>query len=284
MIVFLNGEFVPEEQAVVSVFDRGFLYGDGLFETMRVSRGKLFCWRQHLERLGRGAAYLKLRMPFSPEELQTYATQLIQRNQMLESLLRITLSRGIGPRGYSFRGAESPFLVMSLHPAPALDSEHPLKWRLMTTPVRLAAGEALAQFKTCNKLPQILARAEAEAHGADEGLLLNTAGEVAEAGSSNLFWVQNGIVCTPALASGILAGVTRAIVLELCHQLGLPAREVGIRPKELAQAEGVFLSLSSLGVVEAVALDGHSLRQSPLVPRIRAAYHERITRETGEAG
>src|ERR1051325_6215900 len=250
MIVFLNGVVVPEQRAVVSVFDRSFLYGDGLFETMRVSTGKPVWWRQHLERLQRGAAYLKLRVPFSPEQLQTYAAQLIQRNEMPESLLRITLSRGVGRRGYSPHGAETPFLVMSLHPAPMLDSEHPLKWRLMTTSLAVPAREALAQFKTCNKLPHILARAEAEAHGADEGLLLNTSGEVAEAASSNLFWVQSGTVCTPPLASGILAGVTREIILELCPKLGLATRELGIGPKELRQAEGVFLSLSSLGVVE----------------------------------
>ena len=274
MLVFLNGHFVPEEKAVVSVFDRSFLYGDGLFETLRVYGGKPFCWPQHLERLRRGAEFLNLRLPFGPAALEQFAMQLIHRNQMPDSLLRISLSRGVGPRGYSPKGADRPSLVISLHPAPAIDREKPPAWRVATSSFRLPANEPLAQFKTCNKLPQILARAEAEAAGAQEALLLNTDGEVAEAASSNLFWIQDNVVCTPPLASGILAGVTRAVMLDICQNLGLPAREQGIFPKALLQAEGIFLSLSSLGVVEVRSLDGHPLRQSPLVPKIRAAYRQ----------
>src|ERR1051326_7582955 len=112
MLVFLNGKFVPEEQAVVSVFDRSFLYGDGLFETLRVAGGKPFCWPQHIERLQRGAEFLKLRLPFAREALEMFSTRLIEQNQMPESLLRITLSRGIGPRSYSPVGANQPFLVI----------------------------------------------------------------------------------------------------------------------------------------------------------------------------
>src|SRR5437867_2224291 len=151
MIVFLNGQFVPQEQAVISVFDRGFLYGDGLFETLRVCGGKPFCWRQHVERLERGAAFLKLRLPFGAQQLEQFAAQLIQQNRMPEALLRITLSRGVGPRGYSPTGATQPLLVMSLHPVPAVDLQQPVQWRLFTSSIRLPAREPLAQFKTCNK-------------------------------------------------------------------------------------------------------------------------------------
>src|ERR1700722_1657657 len=167
MLVFLNGQFVPETQATVSVFDRSFLYGDGLFETMRVFHGKPFCWAEHLERLQRGAAFLKIKIPFAPDELSRYASELIERNQMPEALLRLTLSRGTGKRGYSPSGADHPTLVMSLHPAPHAASQPPPVWRAITASCRLPANEALAQFKTCNKLPQILARAEADAANAD---------------------------------------------------------------------------------------------------------------------
>jgi len=281
MIVFLDGQFVAEEKAVVSVFDRSFLYGDGLFETLRIYRGKPFCWSQHLERLQRGGEFLKLRLPFGPKELRDAVTQLIQRNELPESLLRITLSRGVGPRGYSPRGANQPVLVMSLHPAPEHDLKNPPRWRLLTSSMRLPSGEALAQFKTCNKLPQILARAEAEASGADEALLLNTDGEVAEAASSNLFWIEHNAVCTPPLTSGSLAGVTRSVALELCQRLGLPVRELGILPKALEQVDGIFVSVSSFGIVEAVSLDGQPLRQSPLVTKIREAYEQRVRADTG---
>ena len=140
---------------------------------------------------------------------------------MPEALLRLTLSRGVGKRGYSPQGADHPTLVISLHPAPDADGQPPPAWRVITASSRLPANEALAEFKTCNKLPQILARAEADAAGADEALLLNTNGEVIEASSSNLFWIQNEAICTPSLPSGILAGVTRLVVLGLCRGLRL---------------------------------------------------------------
>jgi len=273
MIVFLNGQFVPEEQAVVSVFDRGFQFGDGLFETLRVYRGKPFRWADHLERLRRGAEFLKIKLPFREEELLRHALELIERNRMPESLLRISLSRGVGLRGYSPKGADRPTAVMTLHPAPDLTGPAP-GWRLITASPRLPANEPLAQFKTCNKLPQILARAEADAAGANEALLLNTNGAAVEGGGSNLFWIEGSTVCTPPLASGILAGVTRLVVREICRKLSLPCREADITPAELFEAEGVFMSLSSRGVVEVVSLDGKDLKRSPLVEEIRTAYEE----------
>jgi len=280
MTVFLNGQLVPEELAVVSVFDRSFLYGDGLFETMLVRRGKPFRWVQHLERLQSGAAFLKLRLPFSPDTLREFAVKLIGQNRMPEALLRVTLSRGVGPRGYSPKGADHPVTVMSLHPAPNTDPQNPPQWSLLTSSVRLPVNEPLAQFKTCNKLPQILARADADEYGADEALLLNTNGEVVEAASSNLFWVENKMVCTPPLVSGILAGVTRAVVLEICRKLGLVVQERGIVPDRLRKVQGVFVSLSSWGIVEAMTLDNYELDQSPLVGEIREDYHRLLSDET----
>jgi len=280
MIVFLNGQFLPEEQAVVSVFDRGFLYGDGLFETLRVLNGNPFRWPQHWERLGRGAEFLRIPLPFAAEALRGFAAQLIATNQMPDSLLRVALSRGVGRPGYSPQGARQPSLVMSCHPAPAIDPQHPPRWRLVTSSVRLPANEPLAQFKTANKLAQILARAEADAANADEALLPNTNGHLVEAASSNLFWIEHGAVWTPPLASGILPGVTRAVVLEICRDLQLPAREASVAPDRLRLAQGVFLSLSSAGIVEGVSLDGQPLGRSPWVRRIREAYANLLQRET----
>lgn len=276
MLVFLNGRFVPEEEAVVSVLDRGFLYGDGLFEAFLVAGGKPFRWEQHLERLRRGAEVLKLRLPFSPVELRRFVEQLIEKNRMPEAFLRLTLSRGVGPRGYSPKGAEAPTLAMSLHPAPKMDLENPPQWRVVTSSMRLLPGDPLAAFKHCNKLPQIFARAEADAAGADEALLLTPAGEVVEGAASNLFWIERGAVCTPPLASGILQGVTRAAILEICAGLGLAVVEAGITPTALQRVEGVFLSVSTFGVVEVVALDGRDLNRAPLVAKIRAAYWDLV--------
>ena len=283
MIVFVNGEFLPEEQATISVFDRGFLYGDGLFETLLVANGKPFRWEQHLLRLQRGAAYLRISLPYKPEDLRQFVSQLVTQNQMPHALLRLTLSRGIGVRGYSPRGAIKPAFTMTLHPAPPPGPNPPAQWRLMTSSLRLPAGEPLAQFKTCNKLPQILARAEADASGADEALLLNTNGEIVEASSGNLFWIDRGAIATPSLASGILPGVTREVVFELGNSLGITVQQSAISPQELAKVEGVFLSLSSMGIVEAITLDNTPLAASPLVVRLGRAYQELVRNETQTA-
>ncbi len=281
MHVILNGQLIPETAATVSIFDRGFLYGDGLFETLRVCRGRLFRWADHLARLQRGAAFLQIRVPFTDPELREQARQLIEHNRLPDSLLRLTLSRGVGVRGYSPKGADKPVLAMTLHPVSPANDQNPPLWRAVTSSFRLPAGEVLAQFKTGNKLPQILARAEAEDRDADEALLCNTDGHLVEASAGNLFCVRDGFILSPPLAAGILAGVTRVVVLEICGQLGIPAREAALTPGELLSADGVFVSLSSWGVVEIVSLDARPLRRSPLVEKIRAAYQELLQGNSG---
>lgn len=283
MIVFLNGRFVSESRAVVPVSDRGFLYGDGVFETMRVCNGRPFRWAQHFERLKRGAKFLGIRLSFTREELAAFALRLIQRNRMPDSMLRLNLSRGTGRRGYSPKGAGEPTLVMSLHPATDA-SIPPPRWKLITSTERVLAGDPLTQFKTCNKLPQILARAEADRAGADEALLLNNDGMVAEASSANVFWIQRGTVCTPPLSAGVLPGVTRALMLKLCGKLGLPVAERNVTLRRLKDSAGVFLTLSSWGLVEAATLDGRRLQRSPVSRCLRDAYADERSKACPPAG
>ena len=280
MVVFLNGKFVPEEQALVSVFDRGFLYGDGLFETIGVFNRVPFRWHQHLERLQQGSAFLKMALPFGPNELRGFAERLLAENGLTDAILRLTLSRGKGVRGYSPKGADHPFLVMTLHPVPDLDPQTVAQWHLITSSIRLPANERLARFKTCNKLPQIMARAEADALNAQEALLLNTDGFVVEGTSSNLFWIEKDTVATPPLTSGILPGVTRSVIFELCDRLNLRRCEADITPDQIATREGIFLSMSSLGIVEATRLDDQPLRQSPVSTQLAHAYWDFVNSET----
>ena len=270
---FLNGRFIPETQAVVPIVDRGFLYGDGLFETMRVSQGRPVWWSRHLERLKHGADYLKLALPWSADELQRFATKLIEQNALPESILRIMLTRGSGSRGYSPKDANCPTLAMTLHPLPPASSAT----RLVTASLRITANDPLASFKTVNKLLQVLARAEAEARGANEALLLNTDGNVAEAAASNLFWLSNGAVCTPPVADGALAGVTRGVVLEICRARNIPAKEQSLRPEELLRTDGVFVTNSVAGIVPVSELDGIALNQSPFVAELQAALESAST-------
>jgi branched-chain amino acid aminotransferase len=271
MVVFLNGKFVAEGQARISVFDRSFLYGDGLFETMRVAQGRPIGWKEHLNRMRAGAKFLGIRLPFAGPELRKFAAALIVRNRMPESLLRLTVSRGVGLRGYSPRGAESPTVAMSLHPAPPINLKPP-GWQLHIASPRLPANEPISYFKTCNKLAQVVARTEADREGADEALLCNTLGFVVEGASSNLFWLRRNQLCTAPLASGALAGVTRGIVLKLARRLGLKTKEENIRPAALQKVDGVLLSLSSIGVAEGISLNGKPLKLSPLTPTIHIAY------------
>jgi aminodeoxychorismate lyase len=282
MIVFLNGTFVPEAQAVVSIFDRCYLYGDGLFETMLIKRGVVFRWDMHLRRLNQGAAFLGISIPFSEAELRNAVAHLVRENNQPDALLRLTLSRGVGVRGYSPRGAHCPTIVMSLHPAP--DTAPLTDWALSTSSMRLPANEPVAQLKHCNKLPQILARVQAEQAGADEALLTNTEGHVVEGATSNLFWVQRGAICTPPLSGGILSGVTRLVVLELCRELDVPCREENITVAGLSNSEGVFVSLSSYGIVQAISLDSHPLPIHPLTATLHSAYAELLHRETTAPG
>ncbi len=280
MIVFLNGRFVPQKQALVSAFDRSFLFGDGLFETLLVRNARPFLLRQHLERLQQGARFLRIPLPFSLAALREYALELLARNKLREGSLRLTLSRGVGRRGYSPAGAGESTVVMTTHSAEPYDPANPPRWRLVSASSRLPVGDPLTRFKTCNKLPQILARAEAEDQGADEALLLNTDGRVVEGSRSNLFWVSGRSVGTPPLESGVLAGVTRAVVMELCESLGLSVREAALPPEILRRQDGVFLTLSTDGVVEALAWDGRALRQSPVAATLRNAYWRRVRRAT----
>jgi len=272
MVVFLNGQFVPEAQAVVAVNDRGFLYGDGLFETVRVFNGRPFRLAQHLERLVRGADYLKITLPITPKELHHVADALVEKNQLPDAVLRVTLTRGPGERGYTPKLGSTPTVVMTLHPAPPLNTVHPTQWSVITSSHRIPASDVLASFKTTSKLLQVMARVEAEVQGADEALLLNTNGEIAEAASANLFWVYHDKICTVPTGRSVLPGITRAVVLEICQGLGLPTNKRVIKPEALRHCEGVFLSQSVLGVVGVASLDGEPLAQSPLVEKIHQTY------------
>ena len=272
MTVFLNGEFVPAERATVSVLDRGFLYGDGLFETMRVHRGQPFCWEAHLERFERGAAFLKIRLPFTREQLLAAALKLIATNQLQDAVLRLMLSRGPGARGYSPRGANAPTTVMLLQPLPV----PPDSVRLLTATLRVAAGDPFAPYKIANRLLHIMARAEAEERGADEALLLNTNGHVAEAASGNIFWIERGVVCTPPDDAGALHGITRGVVRELCGELGLPIESREVTANQLQKAEGAFVTGSVSGIVAVASLDCAIISTSALVGKLQAAYQARL--------
>lgn len=276
MTVFLNGKFVPEEKAVVSVFDRGFLYGDSLFEGILVAGGRPFRWDDHLQRLQRGVTFLRFTVPLSNDELLDGALELVRRNKLPDCMLRLTVTRGITGRTYSPKNAVNPSVVMTLHPAPAI-SKLP-RWRVITASIRLMARDPLAEFKTANKIRQVLAKAQADASDANEAILLNTEGKIAEGTTSNVFWIKNNIIYTPKLPDGALPGVTRSIVLELCGKLGIRHKTQSAAIAKLRQADAAFLTMTSMGIVEMESLDGRKFRPSTLVDQLWSEYRNLLTR------
>ncbi|HSY18613.1 MAG TPA: aminotransferase class IV [Candidatus Acidoferrales bacterium] len=270
---------MPAAEAMVPVSDRGFMYGDGLFETTRVVNGRPFRLAQHLERMVRGADYLKIPLPFTPKELQKFTAQLVEANAMPDAVLRVTLTRGAGERGYSPTAAGQPTMVMSLHPLPKLPEEGPLQWSMITSSYHIPASGAISSFKTTSKILNVFARIEASERGADEALLLNTNGEVAETAGGNIFWVYQNTICTVPTGRGVLPGITRAVVLEICQALGLETNKRVIKPQHLRNAEGIFITQSVLGIVPVVAFDGEHVVPSPLVDQIATAYNDVLQRE-----
>ena len=270
---------MPEADAVVPLNDRGFLLGDGLFETARVAHGRPFRLAQHLERLVRGADFLKIILPFTAKEIQKFAGELIGKNDLSDAMLRVTLTRGVGTRGYSTKGADQPTLALTLHPLPAQNGDEPLQWSLITSSFRIPASDALSSFKTTSKILNVLARAEAEEKGADEALLVNANGEVAETAGGNLFWIYHDKICTAPTGRGVLPGITRAVVLEICQALGLETNKRVIKPEMLRNAEGIFVTQSAFGIIPVVAFDGLPVAPSPLVDQIASAYNEMLARE-----
>ena len=190
---------------------------------------------------------------------------------MPEAVLRVTLTRGPGERGYAPPTGSRPTVVMTLHAAPGAPASGtarsnsslskavpeagvPIQWRLITSSHRIPAGDPLSSFKTTSKLVHVMARREAVEKGADEALLLNTNGEVAETAGGNIFWIGGGKICTVPANCGLLPGVTRAVVLEICQMLGLPVNERVIKPEALRNSGGIFITQSVLGIVPVAAL------------------------------
>lgn len=279
MVVFLNGQFVPEQEATVPVTDRGFLYGDSLFETLRVFRGRPFRLAQHLERMARGAEYLGIKLPHPARQIQRFVEELIAKNSLPDAVLRVTLTRGSGERGYTPGDEHTPTLLITMHPAPPVNPEQPALCSLVTSTHRVPATDALSSFKTGSKLLQVMARVEAKAKGADEALLLNSNGEVAEAAGANLFWIYREKVCTIPTGRGVLPGITRAVVLEICQNLNLPTNKRVIKRSALQECDALFLTQSVLGVVVVASLDGEPVPQSPIVEQLHRTYCEMLAKE-----
>lgn len=277
-MIYLNGEFLSEEKACISPADRGFLLGDGLFETMRAYSGNIFRLDAHLERLLAGADFLGIRVLVGKVALRQALYRTLEENGLSQrdASLRLTLTRGIGPRGLVPSPDARPTLLITASPLNAV-ALSPAKAVLAS--VRRNEHSPLATLKTLNFLDNILARREAVAAEVEESLLLNTAGNLVEASAANFFAVFDGILRTPPLSDGALPGITRAVVMELAQNLDIPFLEASLTPKQLFGADEAFLTNSLIEIRSLVAVDGRKIgngKAGELTLRLKATYQKAV--------
>ena len=257
---YVNGRFVPEDRAAISIFDRGFLYGDGVFETMRVYGGRVFRALEHFDRLFEGLQALGIESPFSPEELRAVCRALIRYNNVSDGVARVYLTRDS---------------IVATVKARAFV---PRELRAIVSGVRI--DPQLSRFKTANRLPYILAQQEAERAGVDDAVLLNADGKVVEFTASNLFVVKGGALLTPPLEDGPLPGITRRIVLALAVEQGIRVQEKSLGPQFLNNADEVFATNSLMEIAPVVTWS----RYNDVTRCLQTTYRELVARELNMPG
>ncbi|HMF82509.1 MAG TPA: aminotransferase class IV [Acidimicrobiia bacterium] len=256
-VLWLDGELVPAGEARVSPFDHGLLVGDGVFETLRVYDGIPFAWTRHHQRLVRSAAGLGLTAPGS-QELRAAVDAVLAANGLNEGRVRLTVTGGPSPLG-SERGEGPPTVIVVAAPA----APWPPSVDLVIVPWSRNENGAITGLKTTSYAENVRALAYARERDAGEAVFLNTRGELCEATGSNVFAVRDGVVRTPAADAGCLLGVTRALVLELCDEYGVPAEEAVLAPEAIRDADEAFLTSSTREVQPIGRVDGRALPGAP---------------------
>ena len=250
MICWLNGRLLPADDARIDPADRGYTLGDGVFETVRLARGGPAHLHRHLRRLREGAALLEIPLPWSDVALAAAFVATAAANGVQDGVARLTLSRGPAPRGVLPPASPQPTVLITAGAMPAM--AHEVRAILCTTTRRNEASP-LSRIKSLNYLDGMLARMEADRRDADDALLLNTRGLIAEASSANVVVLDHGRLTTPPVTDGALPGILREVLIERCGMTEAP-----LRPETLFRAEAVFLS-SSLGLRSVTVLDGRPL-------------------------
>ncbi len=278
-----NGRLHGAHEPSVSPLDRGFLYGDAIYEVWRTYEGVVFAWEEHLARLAASARSLHLSLPWTHDfiwgEVARTAAAFRQDSGFKGELyVRLQISRGGGPIGLDPALADRPTYVILVQPCPLLAAEKLAAGLRVAVAggIRRNARETLdPAWKTGNYLNNVLGLAEARAAGADEVALLNLRGELTEASTSNLGLIRDGTLCTPVLEAGILAGITRALVMgRIAPALGLRVNETTLRPEDLAGMEEAFLMSTTRDLVPVTLVDGLRFRVGPttVTARLKAAF------------
>ncbi|VAW95372.1 Aminodeoxychorismate lyase [hydrothermal vent metagenome] len=251
MKVYINGKFVDENDATISVFDRGFMYGDGVFETLAVYNSTIFRLTEHLIRLKNSLSLLYIDINCSDLELQDILYQALNNNNITNGILRLSITRGVGLRGLDIANCLNPTIVVISYNI----KEFPVEVRKNGVPVIISSvvknhkRSVDPTIKSNNFISNIMAFKEASNLNAVEAIQLNSDFHVAEGTTSNIFLVKNGVVLTPDLSTGILSGVTRQIVIDLCKAIKLPIKETTIKKHEIIEADEIFYTNSIAGII-----------------------------------
>jgi branched-chain amino acid aminotransferase len=285
LTIFLDGKFVPEADAKVSVFDHGLLYGDGIFEGIRFYNGRVFKLEEHLERLWDSARSICLEIPMDRAEMTEALLETIRQNGLREGYIRLIVTRGVGNLGLNPVQCKRPSVIIiattiALYPKEAYESG----LTVVTCATRRTGAAALnPAVKSLNYLNNVMARIEANLAGADEALMLNEAGNVAECTADNVFIIKHGQIFTPPIAAGALRGITRSVVFDIAAELGQKITETDITRHDVFVADECFLTGTAAELIPVIKADGRMIGNGKpgsitlkMIGRFRA-----LTRETG---
>ena len=286
MKIFIDGKYLDEREAKISVFDHGLLYGDGVFEGIRAYNGRVFKLKEHIDRLFYSAKAILLQIPMSPAALMDAVVATCRENRIRNGYVRLVVTRGVGTLGLNPRSCKRPSVIIiadkiQLYP-PALYRQG---MDIVTVPTTRNLHSALnPAIKSLNYLNNILAKIEANNAGVEEAVMLNAEGFVAECTGDNLFIVKNDQISTPPLSAGALYGITRQTVIGLAEEAGLKVTEPNLTRYDLFCADECFLTGTGAEIVPVVRIDGRVIgegKPGPITRRLVGAYHA-LTKVSGE--
>ncbi|TWU41921.1 branched-chain-amino-acid transaminase [Novipirellula artificiosorum] len=279
--IYINGEYFGRDDAKVSVFDHGLLYGDGVFEGMRIYGGKVFRLREHLKRLWDSAQAIALTIPISMDQMILDVNATVAKNDLENGYIRLVVTRGAGPLGLDpFRCSHPQIIIIAdtikLYPEEFYQDGLEL---VTASTIRNHPAALSPRIKSLNYLNNIMAKIEGLKAGCVEALMLNHKGEVAECTGDNLFLVRDGVLITPPVDAGILEGITRDVVLELAAQEKIEVREIAITRYDVYVADECFLTGSAAEVIPAVKIDDRTIGDGtpgPITRKLTAAFRKLV--------
>ena len=284
MEVYIDGKFYPKAEAKISVFDHGFLYGDGIFEGIRLYKGCVFRLEEHLERLEMSAKALCLKMPWTRKEISDIVCESCRRNKLTDGYIRLVVSRGFGDLGLSPKNCPTPSIIciadsIKLYP----EELYTTGMKIITAPTRRVSPAALPpMIKSLNYLNNILAKMEAQQHGFHECLMLNEQGYVSECTGDNVFLIHKGKLITPASHAGALVGITRQVAIEVAQTLNIPVVETNITRYDVWNADECFLTGTAAEVIPVIEVDARTIgtgKPGPLTAKILTEFRKKASKE-----